>query len=84
MRKDGITEIHMATFAGLHENCELLKSHFTTTMTFDHILTHKPPQIDPVKLKEHNDRWCKILNELSATSDRLGVTMHPAQPDWNF
>ena len=85
MRKDGITEIHMATFAGLHENCELLKSHFTTTMTnFDHILTHQPPQIDPVELKLHNDRWCEILNQLSATSDRLGVTMHPAQPDWTF
>ena len=49
MRKDGITEIHMATFAGLQENCELLKSHFTTTMTFDHILTSTDfdPQTPP-------------------------------------
>ena len=26
----------------------------------------------------------KIYNNLVATSDRLGVTMHPAQPDWTF
>ena len=84
-RKDGITAIHMATFKGYQEICELLRRHSTTTMTnFDHILTHQPPQIDPVELKLHNDRWCEILNQLSATSDRLGVTMHPAQPDWTF
>ena len=68
MRKDGITEIHVATFIGFQENCELLRSHFTTTMTFDHILTHKPPQIDPVELKIQDDRWCEMLNQLSATS----------------
>ena len=53
MRKDGITEIQMATFFGFQETCDLLRDHFTTTMTnLDHMVcfcadcekaTHQPP-----------------------------------------
>ena len=44
MRKDGITEIQMATFIGFQETCDLLRHHFTTTMTdLDHI-AHRTPK----------------------------------------
>ena len=31
------------------------------------------------------DSTCTLIHEtLTNISDRLGVTMHPAQPDWTF
>ena len=59
-RKDGITAIHMATFKGCQEICELLRRHSTTTMTnFDHIFfshLHLRP------LSERKISYCKVAS----------------------
>ena len=59
-RKDGITAIHMATFKGYQEICELLRRHSTTTRTnFDHIFfshLHLRP------LSERKISYCKVAS----------------------